>query len=1066
MRTFFLRLTGVLLFILLGSTSLHGQVKIGTNPETINLSSLLELESTSKVLVISRVSTAQMNAIKPLEGAMVYNTDAQCLHYYNGVEWINICEAFGNALTFTSNSVLNSGNFQTIKITQTDNNYNFEVGLLNASNIQDGTIGTPKIVTGAITQTKLADNSVNSSKIADKSIQTIDIAPGLANTVLQTNNTGSNVIWAPLDASVVTGRDLTAGDASIIITNGALAILKDADVRVADGGITTAKLDADAVDNTKLADNAVQTENIVDATITDADLADNAVTSAKILNETILSEDIADETITSADILNGTILAEDIADDAITAAKIVDNAVTLTKLANGTAAGQLMQWDGTDWVLVDDSALTITETDGIIGNEVTDATDGTLTLSGTGVVGDEFTLGVSPLGITDTEIADNAVTLPKLADGNAAGQLMQWDGTDWVLIDDSALAITETDGIIGNEISDVADATLIRTGLGTTADPYLLGVNTSGISDNEIADNAVTLPKLADGNAAGQLMQWDGTDWVLIDDSALTITEIDGIIGNEVTDATDGTLTLSGTGVVGDEFTLGVSPLGITDTEIADNAVTLTKLANGTAAGQLMQWDGTDWVLVDDSALTITETDGIIGNEVTDATDGTLTLSGTGVVGDEFTLGVSPLGITDTEIADNAVTLTKLANGTAAGQLMQWDGTDWVLVDDSALTITETDGIIGNEVTDATDGTLTLSGTGVVGDEFTLGVSPLGITDTEIANNAINSAKIADDAVTTAKIGTAGTTDAFKVLGTDLLGDPLWLNLVSTDAGNTILTGSDGGVYYDDSTAKTAISAKEDSANKSSDITLADATNTKFPTELAVKTYVDNATSDIATNTTSIATKEDTANKSSDITLADATNTNFPTELAVKTYVDNQITASNTLADGTFFIGNGSGTAQSQTISGDATITNTGALTIADNAVNTDKIGTTGVTDANKALRTDAAGNPSWESVPVISAIGMVNRNADLASVTQPMKIKGATVVRLSTGVYEITFDTPRPDALYNIQLSVLGTGGTYIRVRASSTANIPNVNRFFVETFNLSGAAADSAFHFTVTDF
>ncbi|OYX25709.1 MAG: hypothetical protein B7Z06_06860 [Flavobacteriales bacterium 32-35-8] len=40
--------------------------------------------------------------------------------------------------------------------------------------------------------------------------------------------------------------------------------------------------------------------------------------------------------------------------------------------------------------------------------------------------------------------------------------------------------------------------------------------------------------------------------------------------------------------------------------------------------------------------------------------------------------------------------------------------------------------------------------------------------------------------------------------------------------------------------AQTALNTKEDAANKSIDITLADATNVKFPTELAVKTYVDN----------------------------------------------------------------------------------------------------------------------------------------------------------------------------------------------------------------------------------
>ena len=49
----------------------------------------------------------------------------------------------------------------------------------------------------------------------------------------------------------------------------------------------------------------------------------------------------------------------------------------------------------------------------------------------------------------------------------------------------------------------------------------------------------------------------------------------------------------------------------------------------------------------------------------------------------------------------------------------------------------------------------------------------------------------------------------------------------------------------------------------------------------------------IATQT-ALNLKEDAANKSTDVTLADATNVNFPTELAVKTYVDAAINTSNT----------------------------------------------------------------------------------------------------------------------------------------------------------------------------
>ena len=77
---------------LLMINTLSGQVKIGNNPQNLDPASVLELESTTRVLVITRVTDAQMSLINPLPGAVVYNTDQECLHYYNGTQWINICE--------------------------------------------------------------------------------------------------------------------------------------------------------------------------------------------------------------------------------------------------------------------------------------------------------------------------------------------------------------------------------------------------------------------------------------------------------------------------------------------------------------------------------------------------------------------------------------------------------------------------------------------------------------------------------------------------------------------------------------------------------------------------------------------------------------------------------------------------------------------------------------------------------------------------------------------------------------------------------------------------------------
>lgn len=67
------------------------QVKVGDNPSSIHLSSILELESSDKVLVISRMTNTQMNAIQPLQGALVFNTDENCVFIYDGSSWKALC---------------------------------------------------------------------------------------------------------------------------------------------------------------------------------------------------------------------------------------------------------------------------------------------------------------------------------------------------------------------------------------------------------------------------------------------------------------------------------------------------------------------------------------------------------------------------------------------------------------------------------------------------------------------------------------------------------------------------------------------------------------------------------------------------------------------------------------------------------------------------------------------------------------------------------------------------------------------------------------------------------------
>ncbi|MEN8790026.1 MAG: hypothetical protein ABF295_10960, partial [Flavobacteriaceae bacterium] len=91
---------GLFLFAL---TSGFAQVKIGDNPNTIDPASIVELESTDKAFVLTRVSDIQMQRITPLRGALVYNTDTQCVHYFDGSNWSNLCEGGTSGFTLINN---------------------------------------------------------------------------------------------------------------------------------------------------------------------------------------------------------------------------------------------------------------------------------------------------------------------------------------------------------------------------------------------------------------------------------------------------------------------------------------------------------------------------------------------------------------------------------------------------------------------------------------------------------------------------------------------------------------------------------------------------------------------------------------------------------------------------------------------------------------------------------------------------------------------------------------------------------------------------------------------------
>ncbi|MCK0158708.1 hypothetical protein MWU65_16065, partial [Cellulophaga sp. F20128] len=298
-----------------------------------------------------------------------------------------------------------------------------------------------------------------------------------------------------------------------------------------------------------------------------------------------------------------------------------------------------------------------------------------------------------------------------------------------------------------------------------------------------------------------------------------------------------------------------------------------------------------------------------------------------------------------------------------------------------------------------------------------------------------------------------------------------------------------------------AVAAKENTANKSTDGTLVDNSDTDFPTEQAVKTYVD----------TNLATALSTGNTALLAEVSRAT----AAENANTTSID----AINELADGRIYVGDGSNNATEVVISGNATMTNAGVLTIVDGAVTSAKIfdgtisnvdvdptaaiagskitpdfnaqnvvttgtlaaGSTTITGslnvsgtttintgvnstalptgrgiANQVLTTDGAGTAIWQA-PAVRAMGKVDATGTAVKITPTV-----TSAYSVPGVYTVNLSALSLGGDYIIQLTPLNVGTTAltIQVTAQSAAS------FTVQISDSAGTPTDAAWFFTVTDF
>jgi len=407
--------------LICGINDVGAQIKIGDNPSVIDPGSVLELESTDLVLVITRVNTQQMNALSPMAGALVYNTELGCVHSFNGVNWVNLCnDSEAGAVSTTPGNVLS----------------NVGGAYYNDQGIRNQIINAEAILDGHI----LADEDIN----AQNELSNLALN---GNVITLTNPLDSA---NQIDLTPILGNGSAAINEAFEVVNGNLNISDS-------GGTLSVPLSALGTEN-------VTNELIVDGAVIGTDL---------IINEGVNNQVTID--VTSL-VGGGTGIANESFEVANGNLNITDSGGTLSVPLNALGTENI-----TNELIVDGAVV---GTDLIINegtnNQVTiDVTS--LVGGGTGIANESFEVANGNLNITDSggtlsvplnALGTENITNELIVDGAVVGtDLIINEGTNnQVTIDVTSLLNTDTGS--DNTAFLVANGNLsITDGAGTISVP-------------------------------------------------------------------------------------------------------------------------------------------------------------------------------------------------------------------------------------------------------------------------------------------------------------------------------------------------------------------------------------------------------------------------------------------------------------------------------------------------------------------------------------------------------------------------------------------------------------------